>query len=125
MMRLSLAMGVVPGPVATRILVHAGATPLLKARLPHSPHHPRAVVALAEALTLWTGTACHVAIAAGGRGAFCATPRWLDTLELVSRPLPVTVACVQHDAVPAEPAPGAGFGSFADVRRLLHRRPLR
>jgi hypothetical protein len=70
-----LAMGVVPGPLATRVLVHDGPTPLLKARLPHSPAHPRAVLALAEALTLWTGRPCRVAIAVVGRGAFCATPR--------------------------------------------------
>jgi hypothetical protein len=125
-MTLPLTMGVVPGPLATRILVHDGSLPLLKARLlPHGPQEPRAVLALAEALTLWTGQPCHVAIAAGGRGAFCATPRWLDTFELVTRPPAVTVTCVRHDAVPADPAPGAGFGDFADVRRLLHRGPWR
>jgi hypothetical protein len=121
-MSLPLAMGVVPGPLATRVLVHDGPTPLLKARLPHSPHHPRAVLALAEALTLWTGRPCRVAIAVVGRGAFCATPRWLDTLETVTRPVTVTVVSVRHDAVPPDPAPGTGLGAFADVRRLLHRR---
>ena len=121
-MVLPLAMGVVPGPLATRILVHDGPTPLLKARLPHSPHHPRAVLTLAEALTLWTGPPCRVAIAVVGRGAFCATSRWLESLETVTRPVTVTIACVRHDAVPPDPAPGTGFGAFADVRRLLHRR---
>jgi hypothetical protein len=123
-MSLPLAMGVVPGPLATRVLVHDGPTPLLKARLPHSPHHPRAVLALAEALTLWTGRPCRVAIAVVGRGAFCATSRWLDTLETVTRPVTVTVACVRHDAVPPEPAPGVGLGTFADVRRVLRRRAI-
>jgi hypothetical protein len=123
-MSLPLAMGVVPGPLATRVLVHDGPTPLLKARLPYSPHHPRAVLALAEALTLWTGRPCRVAIAVVGRGAFCATPHWLDTLETVTRPVTVTVACVRHDAVPADPAPGTGLGAFADVRRLLRRRAV-
>ena len=120
-----LSLGIVPGPLATRVLVQDGPRPLRKARLPHSPHHPRAVLTLAEALTLWTGRPCRVAIAAAGRGAFCATPRWLDTLELVTRPVAVTVVCVQHDAVPADPEPGDGLGTFADVRRLLHRRAAR
>jgi hypothetical protein len=123
-MSLPLAMGVVPGPLATRVLVHDGPAPLLKARVPHRPQHPRAVLALAEALTLWTGRPCRVAIAVVGQGAFCATPRWLDTLETVTRPVTVTVACVRHDAVPGDPAPGTGFGSFADVRRLLRRRAV-
>lgn len=120
-----LYLGIVPGPLTTRVLVADGATTLLKARLPHSPRHPRAVLTLAEALTLWTSRPCHVAIAAVGPGAFCATPRWLDTLELVTQPVRITVACVRHDAVPAEPDPGTGLGSFADVHRLLRRRPAR
>jgi hypothetical protein len=121
-MSLPLMMGVVPGPLTTRILVHDGPTALLKARLPHSPHHPRAVLALAEALTLWTGRPCRVAIAVVGRGAFCATTRWHDTLETVTRPVAVTIVCARHDAVPPAPAPGGGLGDFADVRRLLGRR---
>lgn len=123
-MAIALLMGVVPGPLTTRVLVHDGPTPLLKARLPHGPQHPRAVLALAEALTLWTGRPCRVAIAADGRGAFCATPPWLDTLDWVTRPVAVTVVGVRHDAVPLDPPPGGGFGDFADVRRLLSRRAL-
>ena len=122
---LMLTMAVVPGPLTTRVLVHDGPTPLLKARLPHSPHHPRAVLTLAEALTLWTNRPCRVAVAAVGRGAFCATTRWLDTLELLTRFVTVTVVAVRHDAVPPDPAPGAGFGDFADLRRMLQRREIR
>lgn len=114
-------MGVVPGPLATRVLVQDGATTLAKARLPHSPAHPRALLTLAEGLALWTGRPLRVAIAVVGRGAFCATTPWLDTLELVTRPPQVVVVAVRHDAVPADPAPGAGVGAFADVRRLLRR----
>jgi hypothetical protein len=124
-MSFPLSMGVVPGPQTTRILAHDGPIPLLKARLPHSPEHPRAVLALAEALTLWTGRPCRVAMAAVGRGAFCATPRWLDALEVLTRPVGVTVVCVRHEVVPSEPPGGAGFGDFADVRRLLWRGPAR
>ena len=124
-MLLPLTMGVVPGPLSTRILVHDGPTPLVKARLPHSPLHPRAVLTVAEAMTLWTGRPCRVAMAVVGRGTFCATPRWLDALEVMTRPVGVTVVCVRHDAVAAEPAPGGGLGDFADVRRLLWRGPTR
>ena len=118
---LPLTMAVVPGPLTTRVLVHDDTRPLLKARLPHAPQHPRAIVTLAEALTLWTNRPCRVAIAAVGRGAFCATPRWLDTFEHMTRPVTVTVVAVRHDAVPPEPAPGTGFGDFADLRRMLWR----
>ena len=48
---------------------------------------------------LWTGRPCRVAIAAVGRSAFCATPRWLETLELVARPLAVI-----PDPAPLKPA---------------------
>ena len=119
-----LVMAIAPGPLTTRILVHDETRPLLKARLPHAPQHSRAVVALAEALTLWTNRPCRVAVAAVGRGAFCATPRWLDALDWMTRPPAVSVVCVRHDAVPAEPAGGA-LGDFSDLRRMLWRRETR
>ena len=119
-----LAMAIAPGSLTTRILVHDGATPLLKARLPHSPHHPRAALALAEALTLWTNRPCRVAVAAVGRGAFCGTPRWLDALDWMTCPHAVSVVCVRHDAVPIEPDAHI-FGDFSDLRRMLWRRAAR
>jgi hypothetical protein len=119
-----LVMAIAPGPLATRVLVHDETRPLLKARLPHAPQHPRAVVALAEALTLWTNRPCRVAMAVVGRGAFCATPRWLDALDWMTRPNAVAVVCVRHDAVPAEPE-GEALGEFADLRRMLWRRAAR
>jgi len=82
---------------------------------------PGLVAGLAEGLALWTGRPVRVAIAVVGRGAFCATAPWLDTLELVTRPPQVAVIAVRHDAVPADPEPRPGFGTFADVRRLLRR----
>ncbi len=121
MMSPPLAMAIAPGSLTTRILVHDGPIPLLKARLPHSPQHPRAALALAEALTLWTDRPCRVAVAAVGRGAFCATPHWLAALEWMTRPDAVSVVCVRHDAMPVEPARHV-FGDFADLRRMLGRR---
>ena len=119
-----LAMAIAPGSLTTRILVHDGEIPLLKARLPHGPRHPRAVLALAEALTLWTNRPCRVAVAAVGRGAFCATTRWLDAFDCMSRPDAVSVVFVRHDAVPIEPEASV-FGDFSDLRRMLWRSAAR
>ncbi|MCI0637348.1 MAG: hypothetical protein L0206_26035, partial [Actinobacteria bacterium] len=113
-----------PGSLTTRILVQDGEIPLLKARLPHGPQHPRAVLALAEALTLWTNRRCRVAVGAVGRGAFCATPRWLDAFDWMTRPDAVSVVFVRLDAVPVEPEASV-FGDFSDLRRMLWRRALR
>jgi hypothetical protein len=119
-----LVMAIAPGSLTTRILVHDGPTPLLKARLPHSPQHPRAALALAEALTLWTNRPCRVAVAVVGRGAFCATPRWRAALDWMTRPEAVSVVCVRHDAVPVEPDVSV-LGDFSDLRRMLWRSAAR
>jgi hypothetical protein len=119
-----LVMAIAPGSLTTRILVHDGPIPLLKARLPHAPHHPHAALALAEALALWTNRPCRVAVAAVGRGAFCATPRWLAALEWMTRPDAVSVVCVRHDAVPIEPEASV-FGDVSDLRRMLWRSAAR
>ena len=119
-----LVMAIAPGSLTTRLVVHAGEIPLLKARLPHGPAHPRAPLASAEALTLWTNRPCRVAVAAVGRGAFCVTPRWLDALDWMTRPDAVSVVCVRHDAVPIEPA-ASGLGDFSDLRRMLGRSAAR
>lgn len=119
-----LAMAIAPGSLTTRILVHDGTIPLLKARLPHSPQHPRAALALAEALTLWTHRPCRVAVAVVGRGAFCATPRWLDALDWMTRPHAISVVCVRHDAMPVEPEAPV-LGDFSDLRRMLWRSAAR
>jgi hypothetical protein len=48
----TLWMGVRPGPALTRLLVQDGSIPILKARLPEAPHHPRALETLAEGVAL-------------------------------------------------------------------------
>src|SRR5262249_18032096 len=42
----------------TRVLVHDGPVPILKARLPAAPHHPRALEPLAEGVRCGTATRC-------------------------------------------------------------------
>ena len=80
-------MGIVPGPVMTRVLLLDGPHTLLQARLPHGPRHPRTVRTLAEALALWAGRQLRVVLAAAGPGAFCATTPWFDTFDALSRSL--------------------------------------
>ena len=116
-----LWMGIVPGPIMTRVLLLDGPDTLLQARLPHGPRHPRAVQTLAEALALWAARPLRVALAVDGPGAFCATTPWLDTFDALSRSLLVDIRCVAHDAVPGEPAPGEGLGEFGDIRALIRR----
>jgi hypothetical protein len=47
------------------LLVTSEAGDLLKARLPLSPGHPRALLTLLEGLALWRGQALRVAVSAG------------------------------------------------------------
>jgi len=117
-----LWVGIVPDPEATRVLVTDGAgASLLKARLPHSPRHPRALVTLCEALALWCARPVHAALAVDGPGAFCATPGWLATFDqLTASPL-FAITFVEHARAPGEYDARDGLGDFDDLRRLLLR----
>jgi hypothetical protein len=114
-------MGIVPGPVMTRVLLLDGPRTLLRARLAQSPRDPRAVETLAEGLALWAGRSVRAVLAADGAGVFCATRPWRDTLDALERVPLVDVRCVDHDVVPAEPVAGAALGEFGDLRALLRR----
>jgi hypothetical protein len=82
----SLWMGIMPGLEFTRILVQDGwEQTLLKARLPHSPNHPRAVETLCEAMALWCGRRVCAALVVDGPGALCVTKPWQDTVEGLTR----------------------------------------
>jgi hypothetical protein len=48
------------------LLVTSESGDLLKARLPLSPRHPRALLTLLEGLALWDGTALRVVVSASG-----------------------------------------------------------
>src|SRR2546427_6617281 len=58
----TLWMGVRPGPNLTRLLVQDGPVPILKARLPEAPQHPRALRTLAEGVALWYGRPLYAAL---------------------------------------------------------------
>jgi len=54
----------------TRVLVSAGPREtVLKARLAPTPQHPRAVVALLEALAMWEGTMARAVVVVDERDA--------------------------------------------------------
>jgi hypothetical protein len=117
-----LWMGVVPDPEATRVLATDGSgLSLLKARLPHSPRHPRALATLCEALALWCGRPLRAALAVDGPGAFCATPGWLETFDQLTDSALFEIAFVDNPVVPREYDERDGLGDFEDLRRLLRR----
>ncbi|MFQ5668511.1 MAG: hypothetical protein ACE5I7_19070 [Candidatus Binatia bacterium] len=65
----TLWMGVRPGPDVTRILVQDAGIPLLKARLPEAPQHPRALETLAEGVALWVGRPIYAALGVAAEDA--------------------------------------------------------
>jgi hypothetical protein len=115
-----LWMGIVPDAEATRVLVTDGlGESLLKARLPHSPKHPRALATLCEALALWCACPVHAALAVDGPGAFCATHGWLETFERLTDSALFEIAFVANPVAPGEYDERDGLGDFDDLRRLL------
>ena len=67
----TLWMGVRPGPDRTRVLVQDGPIPILKARLPEAPRHPRALETLAEGVALWYGRPLYAALGVAAEDALC------------------------------------------------------
>ena len=114
-------MGIAPDPEATRVLVSDGLAghSLLKARLPHSPCHPRALATLCEALALWCGRPLHAALAADGPGAFCATRLWLDTFDCLTRSPLFEIEFLNDPYPPGEYDERDGLGDFHDLRQIL------
>jgi hypothetical protein len=71
-MQSTIWIGVDPRPPQVRLLATGpdGQT-LLKARLPRHPHHPRALVGLAESLALWLGRPARCALSVGEAEPWC------------------------------------------------------
>lgn len=55
------------GRSSALLLVTEETSDVLKARLPLSPSHPRALLTLLEGLSLWCGEPLHVAVSASDR----------------------------------------------------------
>jgi hypothetical protein len=115
----TLWMGVRPGPDRTRLLVHDGPLPILKACLPDAPQHPRALETLAEGVALWYGRPVYAALGVAAEDSLCVAPRWHATVEGLSRTPLVTIDLVIGRPRPPRAAAGlGGLGDFADVRQL-------
>ena len=115
----TLWMGVRPGPELTRVLVQDGPLPILKARRPEAPHHPRALESLAEGLALWYGRPLYAALGVAAEDALCVSPRWHATVDSLTRTPLVTIDLVIGRPRPPRAAAGlVGLGDFGDARQL-------
>jgi len=120
----TLWMGVRAGAETARVLVHAGPHPVLKARLPAVPQHPRALETLAEGVALWYNHPLSVALAVDAAEALSASPRWHAAMDVLFRTPLVTIELVQGP--PRRPRGGLdGLGAFTDVRQLRRWDPRR
>ena len=99
---------------AALLLVTSEAGDLLKARLPLSPGHPRALLTLLEGLALWRGQALRVAVSAGACSvAWAGSGLFGDELYPAESPL------VRFHAVhPASRERLPGVGDFRLLRRV-------
>jgi hypothetical protein len=115
----TLWMGVRPGPDLTRVLVQDGPLPILKARLPEAPQHPRALETLAEGVALWYGRPLYAALGVAAEDALCVSPRWHATVDDLTRTPLVSIDLVSGRPRPPRATAGlVGLGDFADVRQL-------
>ena len=95
------------------LLVTSKAGDLVKARLPLSPSHPRALLTLLEGLALWRGQALRVAVSAGG----CSVD-WAGSGLFGDELYPAESPLVQFHVVhPASRERLPGVGDFRQLRR--------
>jgi hypothetical protein len=96
------------------LLVTSEGGDLLKARLPLSPGHPRALLTLMEGLALWRGRPLRVAVSAGA-----CSPAWAGSGLFGDELYPAESPLVRFHAV--HPASGErlpGVGDFRQLRRV-------
>jgi len=115
-----LWMGISQTPEYTKVLLLDGpGKPLMKARLPAMPAHPRAVQALCEAMALWCGHPVRAALAAEDAESFCDTTPWLGSWDGVFRNALCEIRIVASARPPRVADRITGLGSFNDVRQLV------
>jgi hypothetical protein len=121
---MTLWMGVRPTLDLTRVLVQEGPLPILKARLPEAPHHPRALETLAEGVALWYGRPLYGALGVADADAGCVSARWHATVDSLTRTPLVTIDLVHGRPRPPRGGDGlGGLGAFAEVRQLRFWEP--
>jgi hypothetical protein len=103
----------------TRILATAGPREtLLKARLSSSPQHPRAVLALLEALAMWEGATARAVVVVDDRDGSSATRLKLDWMaDFHGEPLYQLQFVAGHKRRHRDRLDG--FGPFHDLRQLV------
>jgi hypothetical protein len=115
----TLWMGVRVSPDLTRLLVQDGPRPILKARLPEAPQHPRALETLAEGIALWCGQPLYGALGVAAADSLCVSRGWHATVDGLTRTPLVTIDLVLGRPRPPRGADGlGGLGAFEDVRQL-------
>lgn len=121
-MHSTLWIGVDPRPPVVRVLVTGlGGKTLLKARLPMSPRHPRALIGLAESLALWLGQPAQCVLAVGEEEPWCD----MGTYGIYGDERDNGLLC-RFEAVESLRKPRSskcrdeivGMGSFHDLRQL-------
>jgi len=116
----SLWIAIVPEPTATRILAKDGArTTVLKARLSHPPHHPRAIPSLLEAIALWAGQPVRAVLAADEPSISFGSTNWLDDLELCRRSPLYEISVVPRSRPSLREDEITGLGDFDELEVLL------
>jgi hypothetical protein len=96
------------------LLVTSEARDLVKARLPLSPSHPRALLTVLEGLALWRGQALRVAVSAGA----CSVD-WAGSGLFGDELYPAESPLVRFHVVhPASPERLPGVGDFRQLRRV-------
>jgi hypothetical protein len=121
---MDLWMGIRTGGDTARVLVHAGPHPVLKARLPAVPQHPRAVETLAEGVALWYNRPLAAVLGVDDADVLSGSPRWHAAMDALLRTPLVTIEVVEGP--PRRPRGGLdGLGAFTDVRQLRLWEPRR
>ena len=107
-----------PTRLAVRLLIlDPEGNEVLKARLPSLPQHPRALLALLEAVAMWAGQTVTAAISVPST----LDPRFGEAL-FHGGPLPVDSALVRFDVVsPRRRRTLPGVGDFRRLRRMARR----
>ncbi|HLN92287.1 MAG TPA: hypothetical protein VK389_00365 [Thermoanaerobaculia bacterium] len=105
----------------TRVLATAGPREtVLKARLSPTPQHPRAVVALLEALAMWEGTMARAVVVVDdreGSGSSATRLKLDDFADLFGEPLYQLRFVHGHKRHHRDRVDG--FGPFHDLRQLV------
>ena len=118
-MSIPLWMSIEPVRSEVRLMLTVPAQgTVLKARLPNPPQHPRAVIALLEALSFWYRQPLHAVVDADAEDVRRNPEQW----ALLLGDAPELAVSVEWAAVPAVRRKDpflATMGDFAEARRLV------